>query len=139
MGWNVADLGGGYRRIDGAVYALYVAVTDEVAEAEHDGFLRLFSHLRGTDPEAAQWVRHWTRETTMTQKIEDMPGYDDIFQKIQEELPLRKRLVGLTPEQQVLALSDEVLREFPDTYLRTLSPETQEAIRNRIGRPAPAA
>ena len=27
MGWKVADLGGGYRRIDGAVYALYVAVT----------------------------------------------------------------------------------------------------------------
>jgi hypothetical protein len=47
MGWNVVDLGGGYRRIDGAVYALYVAVTDEVAAAEHDGFLRLFSHLRG--------------------------------------------------------------------------------------------
>ncbi len=78
LGWKVADLGGGYRRIDGAVYALYVGVTDEVAEAEHDGFLRLFSHLRGTDPEAAQWVRHWTRETTMTQKLEDMPGYEDI-------------------------------------------------------------
>jgi hypothetical protein len=160
MGWNIADLGGGYRRIDGAVYALYVAVTDEVAVAEHDGFLRLFSHLRGTDPEAARWVRHWTKETKMAQKMEDMPGYDDIFEKILEEMPpekrllglapeqrldifekileempLEKRLLGLTPEQQVLALSDQVLRQFPDTYLRTLSSETQEMIRRRIGRP----
>lgn len=69
MGWTLADVGGGYRRIDGAVYDLHVAVTDEVAEAEHDGFLRIFSHLRGADPEAARWVQHWMKETTMTQKI----------------------------------------------------------------------
>ena len=84
----------------------------------------------------------------MTQKFEDMPGYEDIFAKILEELPPRTRLVGLTPEQRlagltqeqlVLALSDEVLSQFPDTYLRTLSPATQEAIRSRIGRPAPAS
>lgn len=154
MGWKLADLGGGYRRIDGAVYDLHVAVTDEVAEAEHDGFLRIFSHLRVGDPEAARWVKHWMKETTMTQKIEDIPGYDDIYEKILEDLPPEKRmlglapeqrvaglapeqrLAGLTPEQQVLALSDEVLRQFPDSYLRTLSPEAQQAIQKRIGRPA---
>ena len=144
MGWQVADLGGGYRRIDGAVYALYIAVTDEVAEAEHDGFLRLFSRLRGADPEAARWVRHWMKEATMTQKIEDIPGYEDIFEKILEELPPRTRMVGLTPEQRleglseeqrILALSDETLRQFPDSYLQTLSAEGQEAVRKRIGRP----
>ena len=89
------------------MYALYVAVTDEVAEAEHDGFLRLFSHLRGTDPEAAQWVRHWTKETTMTQKYEDMPGYEGIFAKILEDLPPRTRLLGLTPEQRLVGLTQE--------------------------------
>jgi hypothetical protein len=145
MGWQIADLGGGYRRLDGAVYALYVAVTDEVAEAEHDGFLRLFSRLPGADPEAARWVRHWMKEATMTQKMEDIPGYDDIFEKILEELPPRTRMVGLTPEQRleglseeqrILALSDETLRQFPDSYLRTFSPEAQETLRRRIGRPA---
>ena len=34
-----------------------------------------------------------------TQKFEDMPGYEDIFAKILEELPPRTRLVGLTPEE----------------------------------------
>jgi len=68
---------GGYRRIDGAVYALYVAAIDEVAEAEHDGFLRLFSRLPGADPEASRWVRRWMKEATMTQKLEDIPGCDD--------------------------------------------------------------
>lgn len=135
MGWKLTDLGGGYRRIDGTTYPLYVAVTDEVSEFEHDAFLRLFSHRQGTDPAAAQWVRHWMKETKMTQKIENIPGYYDIFQKLLEDLPPEKRLGGLSPEQQVLALSDEVLRQFPDRYLRTLSAETQDAIRARIGRP----
>jgi hypothetical protein len=108
-----------------------------VAAAEHDGFLRLFSHLPGADREAARWVRHWVKEKAMTQKIEDIPGYDDIFEKIVQDLPPEKRLLGLTPEQQLLALSDELLRQFPESYLRTLSAETQETIRRRIGRPAP--
>jgi hypothetical protein len=91
----------------------------------------------------------------MAQKIEDVPGYEDIFKKILEELPPptrllgltpeerlqglapKERLQGLTPEQQVLALADEVLRGFTDAYLCTLSPATQEIIRGRIGRPPP--
>ena len=35
-----------------------------------------------------------------------------------------------------LALSDELLRQFPDTYLRTLPADVQDAVRRRIGRPA---
>jgi hypothetical protein len=144
MGWKLADLGGGYRRIDGTTYPLYVAVTDEVSEIEHDGFLRLFSHLKDTEPEAKQWVRHWMKETKMSQKIEEMPGYDDIYDKLVADRPLEKllakyspeqRLAGLSPEQQLLAVSDEILRQLPDSYLRTLSPEAQSAIKARIGRP----
>ncbi len=41
MDWSLARLGGGYGRIDGAVYATYLVVTDEVAEAEQDDFLRI--------------------------------------------------------------------------------------------------
>jgi hypothetical protein len=136
MGWQIADLGGGYRRIDGAVYALYVAVTDEVAEAEHDGFLRLFSRLKGADPEASLWVRHWMKETKMTQRIEDMPGYKDIYEQILEDLPVEMRLIGIPEEERLLALSDETLRQLPDSYLRTFSETAQEAFRKRIGRPA---
>lgn len=135
MGWKLTDLGGGYRRIEGTTYPLYVAVTDEVAELEHDGFLRLFSHRQDTDPEAKQWVRHWMKDTKMAEKIEEIPGYDDLYAKLLEDLPLEKRFVGLSPEQQLLGLSDEIVRQLPDSYLRTLSPETQRAIKARIGRP----
>lgn len=89
----------------------------------------------------------------MTQKIEDIPGYDDIYDKLVADRPLEKllakyppeqrlvgltpeqRLAGLSPEQQLLAGSDEILCQLPDSYLRTLSPEAQSAIKARIGRP----
>ncbi len=162
MGWAVRDLGGGYRQVDGAVYALYLAVTNEVAEAEHDGFLRLFSRLKSTDPAARGWIRHWVKETTMSQNIKEIPGYVDVFREIIEELAPEmlldaltpeqrlaglapeqrlaglapeQRLAGLSEEQRVLALADETLRQLPDGYLRTLSADAQEAIRRRIRRP----
>jgi hypothetical protein len=96
------------------------------------------------------------KETTMTQKIEGHAGLRRHLKKILEELPPKTRMVGLTaeqrleglapeqrlaglaPEQQILALPDELLPQFPDTYLCTLPAEVQEAVRRRIGRPAPA-
>ncbi|WP_437728603.1 hypothetical protein [Sorangium sp. So ce861] len=47
-----------------------------------------------------------------------------------------ERLAGLPPAYQLLVLSDEVLRTFPDEYLRSLPAEVQDAIRRRIGRPS---
>jgi hypothetical protein len=96
------------------------------------------------------------RAGPMKQNIKDMPGYDEVFHKLLEAFSAEEilaayppeqrlagllpeqRLAGLPPEQQTLALSDEVLRRLPDSYLQTLSPEVQEAIRRRIGRPASA-
>jgi hypothetical protein len=113
------------------VYALYIAVTDEVAEAERDGFLRLFSRLKGTDEAAARWVDYWVKAkgTTMTQRIEDMPGYDDIFEKILEELPPEKRLLGLTPEQRLAGLAPEqrLAGLAPEQRLAGLAPEQRLA------------
>ncbi|AUX42874.1 uncharacterized protein SOCE26_043110 [Sorangium cellulosum] len=45
-----------------------------------------------------------------------------------------QRVAGLPPEQVLLALPDEVLHALSDAYLDTLSKETREAIRARIGR-----
>lgn len=160
MGWTLADLGGGYRRIDGAVYDLLVAVTDEVAEAERDGFLEIFSHRPVTDPQASWWLQHWIAEKRMSQKIEDVPGFEEVMQKIPPEkrlagippeqrlagipleqrlagIPPEQRLAGLTEEQALMALPDEILRQLPDAYLSKLSPDIQEAVRRRIGRPRP--
>ena len=94
----------------------------------------------------------------MKQDITNMPGYEEMRHKLLESLfeefsaeeilaglppeqrlaglPPEQRLAGLPPEQQILALSDEALRSLPESYLRTLAPEVQEAVRRRIGKPA---
>jgi hypothetical protein len=66
--------------------------------------------------------------------VQELEGYEEIWRKIVEKAPLTARLAGLTPEQAVLALPDEVLRGFSDAYLATLSEPTQAAIRARLGR-----
>ncbi|KYF89699.1 hypothetical protein BE20_19895 [Sorangium cellulosum] len=154
MDWVLVPLGGGYGRIDGAVYTTYLVVTDEVAEAEQDDFLRIFSHRPVLSPEARRWLQQWVRpeEGTM-QDVEELEGYDEMLQKLLDSLPVERRLAGLTPEErlaglapeerlaglspahQLLALSDEALRGFPDEHLRSLPAEVQDAIRKRIGRP----
>jgi hypothetical protein len=164
MDWTLVPLGKGYGRIDGAVYATYLVVTDEVAEAEADDFLRVFSHRQVLSSEARQWLRQWLKQEEGTmQSIKEMEGYDEMLQKLLDSLPPEQRLAGLPPEQrlaglppeqrlaglppeqrlaglppeqQPLALSDEVLRRFPDEYLLSLPTEVQDAIRRRIGRPS---
>ena len=86
------------------------------------------------------------------QELEEMPGYEEMFEKLLEALPVEKRLAGLTPEEvlatyapeqrlagldrdhMALALPLEVLRALPEDYLRSLSTETQAEIRRRLGR-----
>jgi hypothetical protein len=139
MGWTLTALGGGYGRIDGAVYALYVVATNEVSQADHDEFLKLFSRRRPSVGEAARWLTEWMKETEMaTTNIREMEGYRAMLLK---SMPAEERLEGLDPEerlaglnrdQQALALSVELLRVLPEAYILSLAPETQEKIRQRL-------
>ncbi len=79
----------------------------------------------------------------MNQKIEDIPGYDEILQRLLESAPAERvmaiytpeqRLAGLAPEQQLLALPVETLRALSEDYLRSLPPAIEQAIRERIAR-----
>ena len=148
MGWTLTALGGGYGRIDGAVYALYVVATDEVSQAEHDEFLELFTRRDPKAGEAARWLSEWLKETAMTQtNIKEMEGFDDLYVKT---LPVETRLGGLSAEtvlshyapeerladldrdQLALALPIEMLRGLTEAYILSLAPETQEKIRQRL-------
>ena len=139
MGWTLTALGGGYGRIDGVVYTTFVVITDEVTESERDEYLRLFSHRPAEQGEATRWLQQWMRDTKMKQpNIEELPGYEEMFQKLVEAMPLEKRLAGLAPEQVlgafapeqrlaglpteqlILALPVDVLRVLPEEYLRSL-------------------
>src|SRR4029079_10122122 len=100
MGWTLTPLGGGYGRIDGVVYTTFIVITDEVTEAERDEYLRLFSHRRAEQGPATRWQRQWMRDTRMKQSdIEELPGFEELFQKTIEAMPNGKRLAGLTPDQ----------------------------------------
>ena len=152
MGWVLVSLGNGYSRINGAEYTLLVAATDEVAVAENDAFLSIFSHHPVNNPEAAWWLRSWMKETNVKQNIEDIPGYDEICGTLTELMPVEKimakftpeqrlaglapeqRLAGLPPEQALLAVPVEVLRSLPADYLRSLPPAIDQEIRRRIAR-----
>jgi hypothetical protein len=142
MGWTLTSLGGGYARVDGLMYTAYVVVTDEVTEAERDEYLRLFSHRPAVPGEATRWLQQWMKDTKMKQPdIEELPGFEELFQKTIEAMPLEKRLAGLAPEQRlaglapeqvVLALPLELLRALPEEYLRSLPAEILEQVRRRL-------
>ncbi len=142
MGWVLTPLGGGYGRIDGAVYTALVVITDEVTEAERDEYLRLFSHRPAEQGEATRWLRQWMRETRMKQPdIEELPGFEELFAKTIEKtlqaMPIEQRPAGLAPEQVlgkrlapeqlVLALLLDMLRVLPAEYLRSLPPPTSRS------------
>ena len=161
MSWALVPLGGGYGRIDGAVYTTFVVITDEVTEAERDEYLRLFSHRPAEQGEATRWLRQWMRDTKMKQPdIEELPEFrrdvpeeprgDAAREGLLEALPLEERLAGLAPEQRlaglapeqrlaglpteqlILALPVEVLRVLPEEYLRSLPGEVQEQVKKRL-------
>ena len=70
MEWTATTLGNGYHRIEGAGYALYVAIMAEVTEAEKDGLLGLFSGRPWTQAQISKssrsptWCSAVCRRTT---------------------------------------------------------------------------
>jgi hypothetical protein len=92
-----------------------------VCEAEQDEFLELFSRKRRPHGKAAEWLRQWLSEAKMKQRnVKEMPGYEEMFQKLVEAMPIEKRLAGLGPE--------EVMRTYaPEQRLAGLDPEQRLA------------
>ncbi len=140
MQWTAVSLGNGYDQIEGAGYALYIAIMEEVTEAEKDELLGTFCGHTVT----AKQIKWWQNRTGSMAgtNMEDMPGTDEIIQQMLDSLSPEERLAGLAPEQrlaglapeqQVLALSDGVLRGLSPEYLSSLPADVQEAIRCRIG------
>jgi hypothetical protein len=130
MGWTLTPLGGGYGRIDGVVYTTYVVITDDVTETERDEYLRLFSHRPAEQGEAIRWLSQFMRTTRMKQPhIEELPGYEELFQKLVEAMPPEKRLAGLAPEQRLAGLAPEqrLAGLTPEQVLGTFAPEQRLA------------
>ena len=144
MGFRLTWIGGGYGRIDGGVYTVFLVITDEVSDEERDDFLRIFSHHACRTNEAFWWWQQWRAEEVTMQDVETMEGYEDMRRRFAESLTPEERLAGLSPEQvlsafspeqRLLSLPDDALRALSDDYLRSLPADVQDTIRKRIGRP----
>jgi hypothetical protein len=133
MGWTLTALGGGYGRIDGAVYALYVVATDEVSQAEHDEFLKLFSRRKLNVSDATRWLGDWLKEEQMKQPdVTQQESFDEMMRRVVRAMPLEKRLELFEPEELLVGVPVEALRALPEDYILSLDPETQEIIRRRL-------
>jgi hypothetical protein len=122
MGWTMTPLGVGYARITGSGYALYLAIIEEVTEAEQDGLLGLFSRKQWTDKQIAWW---WTHHAGSLEgmNVQDTENYNEIIAEM---------LASMSVEQRLLSLPDEALRSLSDEYLRSLPADLAAKIRARI-------
>jgi hypothetical protein len=152
LGLRWRDLGGGYARLEGAAFALYVVEIDVAADAEDDELLRLFGHDDAHTPEARRWLAQQVGSKKAGMTMEELEEFDEIMTKLLARLDPKYRLAGLapeervaglapeervaglTPEQVLLALPVEALRALSDAYVDTLSEPTRSTIRARIGR-----
>jgi hypothetical protein len=145
MGWTLEPLEPGYARILGVMYTTYVAFTNEIAEAEDDDYLRVFSDHEIRTAETTAWLHHWMLEkkTMLDPKLIKPEGYDEMMAKIAESLTPEQRLRGLPPEERLRGLDEEqtllalpvsVLRHLSEDYLRSFSPAVQQVVRERIAR-----
>ena len=115
------------------------AIRQRVGRREDDDLLRLSSR----HPERALEARRfwgelarmaWRMEARVAVPVQDLEGYDEVMQKLLDGVAPRQRLAGLTPEQILLALSDDVLRGLPTETLEKLLEAVGSALRQRAGR-----
>jgi hypothetical protein len=107
MGLSWDDLGGGYLRVRGGLFPLYVVELDVAGPAEGDELLHSFGHGTLRSPEA-RWF--WlelvgSKEAAMT--MQDLEGYQELMAQVLDTLPAEQRLAGLTPEQRLAGLTPE--------------------------------
>jgi hypothetical protein len=123
------DLGGGYWKLVGGPFALYVAEIDVVAEAEDDDLLRLFGHAEPHTVEARRWLYEQVGAKEMAMEIRDLEGYDEIIKKLIASLPPEQVLAAFKPEQRLAGLPPEqrLAGLLPEQRLAGLPPEQRLA------------
>ena len=111
-------LANGYLRLSGTSYNIIVVLLDQVADAEHDDFIRLFTPKRAKikDPKALRWVHTWVRKARTMEDVKSIEGIEDILDAFLETLgvdellrraTLEQRLAGLDPAEIVRHLDAE--------------------------------
>ena len=154
LGCWLDETGQGYARLQGPLlYDTHIVFMDDVAEAERDEYLDLFtSRPTPGDTEATDWLRQWFLGRTVMQDVRKYEDYKEMRDKIfalytLEEylarIPLETRVAGLSPEQRlaglatvdlVPALPGEILRSLSDEYLTSLPANVRTAVMRKLAR-----
>lgn len=143
MGLSWEDCGGGYWRVRGGLFALFVVEIDVAGPSDGDDLLYSLGHGKPTTAMARRFWMELVGSKEAGMSMEEMEGYDELMQKFIDSLPPEQRLAGLLPEQrlagldhdhQALALPLDVLRLLPEEYMRSLSPEVAAELRRRLER-----
>jgi hypothetical protein len=111
------------------MYTTYVAFTNEIAEAEDDDYLRVFSDHEIRTAEITSWLHHWMLEkkTMLDPKLIEPEGYDEMMAKIAESLtpratPPRPPARGAPPRPRRGADPPGSARERLAPFVRGLPP-----------------
>lgn len=160
---TLRPLGGGYAEVVGFPYSIYVACTDEVAEAEQDDFLRIYSHHKVQTEQARGWLETWIQnKQSAMPTVTEREDYDEVLDKllsslspervlrhvgtrtILEHIKPEERLAGLAPEERLAGLApaqvlkyygaEDLLLEMPLEVLRGLSDEYVRTLPEHVQR-----
>jgi hypothetical protein len=120
VGLTWEDLGGGYLKVHGGLFTLYVVDLDVAGPAEGDDLLHSFGHGTVRSPET-RWF--WTelvgsKEAAIT--MQDLEGYKELMDQLLDTVPAEQVLSHYDPEQ-VLSHYD------PEQRLAGVSPEQRLA------------
>jgi hypothetical protein len=129
MGLTWEDMGGGYLKVHGGLFTLYVVELDVVGPAEGDDLLYSFGHGTVRSLEARRFWLELLGSHGAAMDIQDMEGYEELMEKLLDTLPAEQvlshyapeqRLAGLPPEQRLAGLP-------PEQRLAGLPPEQRLA------------
>ena len=114
----------GYARLEGRLlYTTHIVFLEEVAAAERDEFLHVFTHKQAIrDTHIARWLEQWlVGKVTTMRDTEQLEGFDDVLAKLFASLPTEKRLAGLSVNERLAGLStDELAEALSDEQLQAL-------------------
>ena len=127
-------------RLVGTSYTILVVLLDQVADAERDDFLRLFTHDRAKvkDQKALWWMHGWIRKARTMPELKQLEGFDNIVEGLIDALGVEELLrhvrpetllASLDPEQRLAGLNPEQVLEHydPERVLEHYDPEQRLA------------
>jgi hypothetical protein len=138
MGLTWEDLSGGYLRVHGGLFTLYVVELDVAGPAESDDLLHSFGRGMLRSPEARWFWMELVGSKEAVTNMQDMEGYKELMDKMLDTLPAEQvlshyapeqRLAGLDPEQRLAGLDPEqrLAGLDPEQRLAGLDPEQRLA------------